>query len=124
MPVNWYRNYWIHNGLKNVNSQRFPFDYHKTNSGKYKISLRGEPLLSSDEKSGTEIDDKGDECVEEKRKLSPHVTDIPVVKKLPLFRGFEHKLVHREFNPCLPKLRIIESLECYLFENQIVNLGC
>jgi hypothetical protein len=78
MPVNWYRNYWIHNGLKIVNSQRFPFDYHKANSGKYKISLRGEPLLSSDEESGTEIDDKGDECVEEKRKLSPspHVTDI------------------------------------------------
>jgi hypothetical protein len=51
MPVNWYRNYWIHNGLKIVNSQCFPFDYHKTNSGKYKISLRGEPLLSSNEES-------------------------------------------------------------------------
>ncbi len=65
--------------------------------------------------SGTEIDDKGDECVKEKQKLSPNVTDIPVVKKLPRFRGFEHKLVHSELNPCLPKLHIIESLVCYFF---------
>jgi hypothetical protein len=47
--------------------------------GKHKISLRGELLLSSNEERGTEIDAKGDECVEEKRNLSPHVTDIQVV---------------------------------------------
>ena len=103
--VNWYRNYWVHNGLKTVNARRFPFDFHQTKSGKFKTSLRGELLNSSDDGSEVEHEDMEVVKKEEKSKMSAGVA----VNKLPPFRVIDPKHVCRDLNPRLPKFRVLEQ---------------
>ena len=73
----------MHNGLKTVNARRFPFDFHRSKSGKCRISLRGESLHSSDKEGETE--DEYSQFLGETVKMppgSPRVANIREVKKL------------------------------------------
>ena len=109
--MNWYMNYWVHNGLKTVNARRYPFDFHQTKSGKFKTSLRGELLNSSDDGSDDEHEGKEVEKVEEMLERPPGAlcaAKIPVVNKLPLFRVIDPKHVCRDLNPRLPKFRVLQ----------------
>jgi hypothetical protein len=88
-----------------VNARRFPFDFHQTKSGKFKTSLRGELLNSSDDGSEVEHEDMEVVKKEEKSKMSAGVA----VNKLPPVRVIDPKHVCRDLNPRLPKFRVLEQ---------------
>jgi hypothetical protein len=102
-----------------VNRRRFPFDFHQNLSGAYKPFLRGEPLDSSNGQDKGKDEASDVELVDGKLQRppgAPHVSNLPApgkkwfsdvqeVKKLPLFRVMDHKLVQRDLNHKFPRVK-------------------
>ena len=99
----------MQNGLKAVNARRFPFNFHRSNTGKCRISRRGESFHPSSEESEAEVEDS--QFLGETVKMppgAPRVANIREVKKLPPFRAIDPMLVSRDHNPRLPNFRVLE----------------
>ena len=99
----------MQNGLKTVNARCFPFNFHRSKSGKCRISRGRESLHSSEEESEAEVEDS--QFLVEAVKMqpgAPHLANILEVKKLPPFRVIDPMLVSRDHNPRLPNFRVLE----------------
>ena len=92
-----------------VKARRVPFDFHRSKSGKRRISLRGDSLHFSDEES--EAEDEDSQFLGETVKMppgAPHVANIREVKKLPSFTVIDPMPVRRDYKSCLPNFRVLE----------------